>query len=396
MEQRRILTREFAACWLVSFFCSLTFFMACTCATAYVGDELSAPGWIAGLTASSFIIGDLVGKLLTGRDVDRLGKRRMAVCGMAVGTALSFLYFIVDDIVLLNIIRIFHGLTFGITTTAVNAAIAEDLPPEERGRGMGYYMLSFTIASTVGPFLAVCLQSDGRYGDIFIGGIVFSLLSMVCAMWMREDREKFAHLPVPEGHRLSDYIEPSAIPISFVVFLFYFAYSAVILFMAPFGQASGLSDAAALFFLFVSISTLVARSMLGKVYDDHGENMALIPFFVLATAGFFVLSMSTEGWHLYLSGILLGFMVAQSLAVSQAIVVKRAEKLRYAVAVSTVNIFMDLAYIISPSVSGGLIDAVGYGDTYAIMGALSIVTLIVYLAVHGIRVHYHPDKEVEG
>ena len=84
------------------------------------------------------------------------------------------------------------------------------------------------------------------------------------------------------------------------------------------------------------------------------------------------------------SAFCIGIMIAMLSSVAQAVIIRRAPKERYGVAVSTYNVFVDLSYAIGPVVNGFVIGAVGYGGNYVLMAFIGVAGLVLYLLLHGI------------
>jgi MFS family permease len=80
---------------------------------------------------------------------------------------------------------------------------------------------------------------------------------------------------------------------------------------------------------------------------------------------------------------MMGVNVALMLSIGNAVVIKLTKRDRVAVAISTFNIFVDLAYVIGPIVIGMLIDDMGYRDSYMAMAAVATISLILYYVLHG-------------
>ncbi|MBQ2485964.1 MAG: MFS transporter [Candidatus Methanomethylophilus sp.] len=190
MEEQRLFTRNFVLCTVISFFFTVFFFMFFTGMSSYAMDVLGADSALAGLTASIFIAGDLISRMIFGGRLDALGKKRITVGFLFLGTLLSLQYNYADTVTEIIILRFAHGLTYGAMASAVSAIVAESLPFRRRGEGMGYFTLSFSIGSAVGPFLCMYLQDSGTYTDIFNIGVAASLLALVTSLFLVDDRKE--------------------------------------------------------------------------------------------------------------------------------------------------------------------------------------------------------------
>ena len=373
-----LFTRDFMLCTMILFFCVVMFFMTYTGMTSYVKLEFGTDSALAAVTVSLFIVGDLVARLLSGKAIAAIGLKNLIALSLAASTVLSLLYFVVWDVSSMSVLRFLHGMTYGAASTAVNTKVARTIPSERMGEGMGYFMLSMSIGSAVGPMLSMILDDDGIYTDIFMIGFVMSLIGTVFAVLLSGDKGEPG--PTRDSKGL---IERSALPISIVALVFFLAYSGVLSFMSPFGDHIGLGSFATFFFVALSISTLLSRMFLGKVYDVRGENILLIPSFILFIAGMVLMATTDNGWVLLISGAMMGVNVAMLVSAGNSIVIKLTSADRVAVAISTFNIFIDLAYVIGPVIHGSLIDEIGYQENYLVMAGVAVVSLIMYCLLHG-------------
>ena len=388
MAKERLFTRNFVLCTVINFFFTMFFFMFFTGMSSFSMDVLGADSTLAGLTASIFIAGDLISRLIFGGRLDAIGKKRIAVGFLFAGTLLSFQYNFADSVTEVLILRFAHGLTYGAMASAVSAIVAEALPFRRRGEGMGYFTLSFSLGSAIGPFLCMYLQDSGTYADIFNIGVASSLLALVFALFLEDDGREPA-----ETRSKGSFFEPSALPLSLIAFVFYLSYSGVLSFISPYGEAIGLHTYAVYFFVVLSTATLICRMFLSRIYDSKGENVALIPMFVMFIVGMAIFSTTGNGWMLLAAAFLMGFNVAQLNSVGQAVLVREAPKKRIAAAISMFSVFLDLAYAVGPVANGQLIGDFGYRTNYQIMLVLAIVSLVMYLVLHGMK---HRSAESDG
>jgi MFS family permease len=246
-------------------------------------------------------------------------------------------------------------------------------------------MLSNSIASILGPFISISLQNTGAYTEMFVFGTAMSAAALLMCLLMKKS-EAIGGTGVRPAAKagLSDYIERNALRVSLVMFLFFFTYSGVLTFIAPYGKELGLEFYASIFFIAVSVSTLMCRLFLGKVYDRYGENVALIPSLLMYIAGMFMIATLISGPEMLAAGLLIGVMVAMLNTVSQALVVRDIPEDRVSIAVSTLSIFWDMSFAVGPLVHGWLAYEYGYAQDYLVMAFIAIIAFIVYLVLVGI------------
>lgn len=379
------ITRGFLLCTFSCFFLTLVFFIFYTGMPAFATGVLGTDETMAGIIAGIFIAGDVVARIYVGNRMRTTGARRIAMMSLVISTILCCLFLSVDGVVPVAILSLLLGATYGAAETAIYTMVIDCLPLDRRGAGLGYFMLNYSLASAVGPFLSISLQNDGSYDMIFAAGIIASFLSLVMICCARDGFVPVKH--VSKGFRLSDNFERGALKMSLILFLFFMSYSGVLTFIAPYGAEKGLEFYASVFFIMMSISTVVCRMFLGRLYDRRGINVALVPFLILYILGMFILGTTGSGPMMLMSAFMIGTMVAMLNMVSQAAVVQDIDPSRYGVAVSTLNTFMDLSYMVGPIVNGMIIGYAGYSGNYIAMAVIASFSFILYIVLIGVPHH---------
>lgn len=144
-------------------------------------EKYGAAPSIAGFVASIFIVGVLIGRALSGYQINNIGARKI----MYIGTLLFFityiLYFIDGGLYFLIAVRLLNGLATGIISTALNTLATISVPPERRGEGISHFSLSMVLGSAVGPFLSFLLLEHISFNTmlIYIGIIVLVISFML-------------------------------------------------------------------------------------------------------------------------------------------------------------------------------------------------------------------------
>lgn len=393
---RELFNRNFNLCSLVCFFYTINFFLIYLVMSDYAQNELNASFWESGFAASIFILGGMLSRIIFGRYMDVLGRKRTVLLGLILGVVVSVGYYFIGGLISLYAIRLVHGFAYGMCTLGISTMVAYIVPPKRRGEGMGYFALSLTIASAIGPFLSMYLLDNSTYEVIFTLAIAVYVVSLMLALLLNvPERCSEAKAEYVAVRGIGRFFEKNVLRISIVSLLFFFSYSGVLSFMTLYGKEIGLSEVAMYYFVMIAASTLVARVFLGKIYDSKGENIVLIPTMLLFTVGMILLSVADSPFVLCLSGLLMGFAIALVFSIGQAIAVKITPSSRYGLATATFSSFTELAYGFGPLVLGLVISMVGYREMYLLCALLSLVSLVAYVALHGIRAKKALITEVE-
>ncbi len=386
MTHSRLWTRDFIIVSALNFLMVLVFYLLIVVVGLYASRELGASASQAGLVAGVFIVGTLTGRLLIGQLIDRAGRKRCLLVGLCLAALTSLLYFIQAGIGFLIVNRFLHGIGVGIAATAIATVVAHLIPPSRTGEGIGYFSMSASLATAIGPFIGIFMMQHVEFRTILI---LCSGLSGACLL-------VGTVLRVPEapgdtggasGPRLSlsGLVEAKVVPLCSMVLLAGIYYSGVLSFLNAYAAQLGLSQAASLFFMVYAITLLVTRPFAGRLLDSHGANIVMYPAFVFLGAGLATLGMAEEGVTLLVSALLIGLGFGNLMSSAQAIAIKLVDRERMGLATSTFFIFVDSGLGFGPYVLGLLVPYTGYGDLYLLLAVLAVLSSGGYYLAHGRR-----------
>ncbi|MBP5203640.1 MAG: MFS transporter [Candidatus Methanomethylophilaceae archaeon] len=371
-----IVTGRFLSAAASCFFMTVVFFVRFTAVPSYSMEVLGTDAAVAGVVAGVFIIGDIAGRIALGNRIWEIGPNRLCAGSMAVGTALSAVCLLTDDMGAICAAGLAQGFTYGVAELCVFSRISADLPPKLRGRGMGYFTLSYSLASAVGPFMSIHMVNAGLYRDVFLIGLAASALSTVSALGMGKDGG--AGIGTSAGPRPTSAVR-RALPISVVTFVFLVSYSGVLTFIAPYGMEKGLEDYAAAFYIVLSAATVVSRIAVMRRYDSAGPDRVMVPMLAIHMAGMILLGLTQGGFQMLASAFLVGLALAAVQATSQAMAVEGLDARGQSASLATVQVFIDLSYFVGPAANGAASAALGYSGCYVAMAGVGAAALLLYV-----------------
>jgi len=379
----KLWSRDFILAIATALFMSMVFYLLMTSMALYAVERFHASDSVAGLASSAYIIGSLIARLFAGSLLDVVGRRRMLLSSLLVFVAASLLYIPADSLELLLVLRLVHGLAFGTGHTALAASVQTFIPPERRSEGTGYFGVSNTLSTAIGPLLAVLLAGSGGYAGIFWFCAASSAAAFAVAFALRLPARTGVPAGGPRRLRLAALLEPAALPISTVIFVAGAAYSGVLTFLTSYTQARGVPTAAGTFFVIYSAAVLVSRLFIGRLQDRHGDNAIIYPTLLAFAAGLGLLAVAPSGWVLAASAVLCGFGFGALMPCGQAIAVTEAPDTRVGTATSTFYLMLDGGNGLGPVVLGALIPVAGFEGMYAVTCAVMLGAVILYWFVHG-------------
>ena len=93
MTKQRLWTRDFVTVFVTNVFLSLVFYVLLATMASYAIDDFHASTSVAGLVTGIFLIGAIIGRLLTGRLIEERGSKRLLLIGITLNLLTSALYF---------------------------------------------------------------------------------------------------------------------------------------------------------------------------------------------------------------------------------------------------------------------------------------------------------------
>ncbi|QTN01367.1 MFS transporter [Sediminibacillus dalangtanensis] len=383
-SKAKLWTKDFTIVSSANFFLYLVFYLLLVTMAVYAVEQFGVSESQAGLVTGVFIIGTLIGRLFLGRMITKIGNKRMLYAGLIFFILTSALYFINTGITFLLITRLLHGVALGMASTATGTIVAEVIPEERKGEGIGFYSMSITLATAIGPFIGLYMSEHTSFQTIFVFCLALGVISFLIALFVRvpvvKKPEKAAE---KTGFKLSHFIEPKALPIALVVLLLSLGYSSVLSFINFYAIEIDLVQVASLFFVVYAVAILVSRPFTGRLMDVKGANWVMYPTFALFAAGLLLLSTAGNSFILLLAGVLIGLGFGNMQSTTQAIAVKVTPTHRIGLATSTYYIALDAGLGFGPYVLGLIIPLSGYRNLYIMMGLLVIVTTAIYYFMHG-------------
>ncbi|RFU62460.1 MFS transporter [Peribacillus glennii] len=380
----KLWTKDFIIVSSVNFFLTLVFYLLVVTLAVYAVDEFDASTSQAGLVTGIFIIGALIGRLFTGRIIDSVSRKRMLFIGLLFFTLSTFFYFVNYGITFLLINRLIHGIALGMAGTATGTIVARIIPPTRRGEGIGYYSMSATLATAIGPFIGLYMSQHTSFQMIFSFCLALGIISLITAFFLSVPvLDNAKKTPGVKGFKLSGFVEPKALPIAFITLAVAFCYSSVLSFISFYAIEAGLVHAVSFFFIVYAGAVLVSRPFTGRLMDKKGANMIMYPAFIILGAGMLILSSASHGFSLLLAGFLIGLGFGNMQSITQAVAVKLTPPHRMGLATSTFFIFLDAGLGFGPYLLGFIIPMTGYSTLYVIMGVVVLATSVLYYFLHG-------------
>ena len=367
----RLWTRAFVLMSLGSLFLFTSFYLLLPTLPLFV-KELGGHDTQVGLAVGIFTLVAVILRPIAGGLLDQYGRRPFLLIGLAFYGLSMYLYGMVQGVGTLLLVRLLHGASWAFVTTAAAAVIADIVPANRRGEGMGWYGLAMTVAMAAGPLLGTWTLDGYTFSGVFLLAVALSVAALLAVAGPRLPFER------PEVRRKIALYDPAALPVSLAVVFLTFAYGAVTTFVPLFAVTIDVNPG--LYFLVYALSLTLARPIAGKLSDRYGAASVIVPAALLSICALFVLSSATGLAGVVAAAVLYGLGFGSAQPALQAALLGMVPKERFGLANASFFTAFDLGIALGSTLLGWVADLVSYRALFALSTLAVALSLAVFIA----------------
>ena len=397
VTQDRLFTRDYIFVCIAAFMMSFSFFILVPTLPMYLKDTFGISPALVGVVLSCYVIAVLSIRPMTGFIADTLPRKRVYIVSYAIFVT-SFLgyFFITKTLALFILLRVLHGFSFGMLTTAGNTLVIDVMPSSRRGEGLGYYGVTNNLAMAFGPMVGLFVISSGNYTLLFLTSLITGIIGLVLGALVRAPRKI---LEKTEFKLSADrFFLKEGIRACFAFFLLAIPYGMTTSYMALYASASGITHNAGLFFTVMAAGLITSRLNSGKRVDRGFVTETIIVGICIALVGGFgeaILS-SIAAWNIaagyatyFLTAFLFGYGYGTMFPAYNTLFINLAPNSRRATANATYLTGWDVG-IGSGMLLGGYISEYGYLYCYMLGAVLIFIALLFFKYI--VTPHFHAHK----
>lgn len=370
-------TRNFVLISIANLLMSVAFYFLIPTLPIYLEKDLGVSRGYVGLVLAAYTIAALIIRPLTGMYIDRKGRQMIYIISFLIFSLLFSFYVAATTLAIMLAVRIVHGFTWGITTTAGSTLVVDIIPQARRGEGLGVFGLSMTIAMAIGPMFGLWLSASGDYPRLFIGASLLSLAGFVLLLFVKYP--EYTPPDRPEGLWWKRLIEPSALPASINYLIVMISYGGMLSFISIYAQEIGIKKPG-FFFLIYAVGIALSRLFAGRLFDRHGPFWIAIVGLAFLSVGFPILAFIQSYEGFFISSFVLGIGSGTIMPTFQAMVNNLAGPQRRGAANSTLFTALDLG--IGIGMIGMGISSAWIGLTYSFFacGIVNLFALLLFIS----------------
>lgn len=366
----KLWTKSFIQMTLTLFFLFFGFYLLIPTLPLYVV-ELGGNDTDVGLIMGLFTLAAVVARPIIGGLLDRYGRKIFIIIGLIFFTIGLFAYHWAMTVVFLLALRLIHGVSWAMSTTAIGTAVTDMIPASRRGEGMGWYGMSITIAMAVGPLIGVWLIQSFSFASLLNVATGLSVIAILFALT--------TNIPKIDLQQTGKIVlfERSVFSITLVMFFLAFTYGGIMTFLPLFVETIQVN--AGTFFLIYAISLAATRPFAGKLADKRGESIVVIPSFFILISALIVLSFSTGLTGIVITAILYGIGFGAAQPVLQAATINLVPPEKRGVANASFFTAFDLGIGLGSIILGFVSRMVGFERLFLVCVVSAVLSFVIYM-----------------
>lgn len=391
----KLWTRNYILVCLSAFMMSFSFFILVPTLPIYLSDTFNIGQGLIGFVLSCYVIAVLSVRPLAGFVADTFPRKMVYVIAYSIFVA-SFLgyFFITQTLLLFILLRIFHGFSFGMLTTAGNTLVIDVMPSSRRGEGLGYYGVTNNLAMAFGPMAGLFIVGMGNYNILFATSLITGIVGLTCAIAARAPRKELAD-SIEFKFSADRFFLKEGIRACIAFFMLAIPYGMTTSYIALYAREVGITHNAGLFFTVMAAGLITSRLHSGKQVDRgyitetiaRGIAIALIGALGEASLSTIASYSVTMGYIAYfVTAFLFGYGYGTMFPAYNTLFINLAPNSRRATANATYLTGWDVG-IGGGMLFGGYIAEFDYAYCYMFGAALVIVALLFFIRV--VTPHFH-------
>lgn len=369
--QPPIFTRNFIYVTIINLFVFFSFQMIFPTLPLYI-KSLGGTDSVIGLVAGTFTVTSLITRPFAGLSLDKFGRRQIFILGLLVLFFTAFAYSLANSVFMIVLIRLLHGLGWGIAGTATSTVAAEIIPRERFGEGMGYFSMANSVSMAIAP--AAGLYIAHRYGFQVVFGA--SAVLVICGLLLAFAIRYRSYTPNPVAKQ--PLYEKSAFGPALMIFFTSMTFGGISSFLPLYALSRGIPNIG-IFFTVYAAAIFISRPLSGRIVDKYSYDVTIIPGLILIAVASFMIGEAKELSAFLFAAVVYGLGFGTTQMTLQTMVVKNVRQSRLGAANATFFSGVDSGMGVGAIVLGSLAQLYGYSIMYLISSGVVILALIIYI-----------------
>jgi len=395
----KLWTQSFVSACIGNFLLFFAFYLLLPILPLYLIEVFGTNRSSVGIILSCYTLAALVVRPISGFVLDMFNRKPLYLLAYFLFILCFVGYTLAGLLSLFIVVRIMHGLTFGMVTTAGNSLIVDIMPSSRRGEGLGYFGVANNLAMAIGPMFSLFLHDFCSFNVIFYIAVGSGLLGFLVANTIKYDKK--IEKTLKQAVALDRFFLPQGLSGGISFMFIAIPYGMLTTYVAIYGKELGIETSMGLFFSLMAIGLIGSRLFAGKMVDRGKLTWVIVCGTVICTLSFLVLA-SLDNLTVFTSTTIVSglfYTVAVALGVGYGMLfpayntlfVNLAPHNRRATASSTYLTSWDIGVGLGLVLGGRIADTIGGFPLSYFAGSLS-VGISVLLFVKIAAPHYEKNK----
>ena len=394
--EEKLFNKNYLCLCAANFLFFFSFYLLLPVLPFFIIEHFQGSKAVIGTVISCYTLATLVVRPFSGYMMDTFKRKPLYLFALSLFTAIFCGYPFASTITLLIVIRVAHGLAFGLTSVGGNTLVIDVVPSEHRGEGIGYYGVANNIAMAVGPMVGLFVYEHLSFNAIFMGCMGCSFLAALFASRIHTKVRPPVKRPPLSLDRFI-LIKGLLAGISFM--LLAFAYGQISNYIALYAKEMALSISSGLFFTVYAVGLIVSRLFAGRMVDKGKvtHTIALgLGITVVALLGLGLCHYVNSWGSTYtavaflLIALCCGLGFGAAFPSFNALFINLATNAQRGTATSTYLTSWDLGLGIGIFSGGMLAEHFSFATAYLVASASVLVSLVFFILV--VTPHYQRNK----
>ena len=384
-QTSKLWTAQFMAIVIMAFLFFLCLQLLTAGFPAFITDMKNNPAQ-GGLMTTVFMVAAIATRPFIPSMMQKMDNKKLSLISLGFIALSIFLSFNQDSVPLLLLLRVFHGIGFGIITTIFSTMATNIIPAHRLGEGIGYYGMATSVGTSLGPMLALALLQVFSFNLLIVLSAGLTLLTLLLNLFIKNPRKPAKQMAtVQKGHFREHAFDRHAFTPAILTAFFSITLGGVVSFLRELGKEAGLGATIALFFLVLTIVMVIIRPVSGRMYDRYGHKFIIYPAVISGIIGLTLLALTHNTLTLLIAAIFYGLAYGTVAPTLQALAVGAVPKEKQGTANAMYFSSMDLGMAVGSAGLGLLASYTSYHFIYGFSVVFLIGLLIAYTFIYVVK-----------
>ena len=350
---------------LAASFCHMACPMLVTPLIVGFSESVGAAAVLTGIIGGLMNMCAMVCRPFLGNLTDRMSKYKLASAGAALTLMACIGYIVAEAPLLIVIARIVNGIGYACCSVCISTWLADLLPRDKVGSGMGMYGMMNALAMAVAPAIGVWIYQNEGYHIAFWAALFFAFATGAIIQFVTDRGEPIKDTLAAEEALVSgemifekkkriEIVDVKILPITIITMLFAIPYCATQSYVVSYTETRALAVHVSLFFPIYAIALLALRMIMKSSFDRLPFRVFLTGSCVCAFCAIGLLTFMENNVLMIFAAIFMAGGYGIMCTVCQATAILHADKGRSGLANSTYYIGLDLGMTLGPFIGGFL------------------------------------------